>query len=154
MLLSFTWLSRFILHPAPLRPLPLDGQVSGPYALWMIRSPWQNMERGSRLSQIFLQFPSNGVTILLEESCNQKANIALTIPQQVTVSFLGSRAFSSLVICFSSQFTILSGLFLSCPSVVHSFSTESFQIILIWVCHLIPSVILANRVNIFDLLIT
>ena len=28
-----------------------------------------------------------------------------------------------------------------------------FQIILIWVCHLIPSVTLANRVNIFDLLI-
>ena len=120
------------------------------------KKSWQDMGKReqTQVRYLFLQFPSYGVTILLEESCNQKANIALINPQQVTVSFLVLGAFSSLVICFSAVSLLL---FLVSLYPAHFLSIVSplnlFQIILIWVCHLIPSVTLANRVNIFDLLI-
>ena len=111
-------------------------------------------EEGVDPGQIFISLVSFlWCPILLEESCNQKANIALINPQQVTVSFLVLGAFSSLVICFSAVSLLL---FLVSLYPAHFLSIVSplnlFQIIVIWACHLIPSVTLANRVNIFDLL--
>lgn len=128
MLLSFTWLSRFILHPAPLHPLPLDGQISGPYALWMMRSPGKIWERGSRLrsdiSLVSFQWCHHFAGRILQP----KSQHCPHHPSAGDSLIPGSRSFFLPCYLFQcSQFTILSGLFLSCPSVVHSFSTESFS---------------------------
>lgn len=113
---------------------------------------WQDMgkRQQTQVRYLFLQFPSYGVTILLEESCNQKGDIALTIPQQVSL-IPGSRSF--FLSLFVSEVSLL--LFLVCFYPAHLLSIVSpLNLFQVWVCHLIPSVTLANRVNIFDLLIT
>lgn len=126
-----------ILHLAlQIHFLPFSTLSSAPRwtSQWSLCSiddkSWQDMGKReqTQVRYLFLQFPSYGAIILLEESCNQQANIALINPQQVTVSFLVLGAFSSLVICFSAV-SLLLFLVSLYPAhfLVHSFSIESFS---------------------------
>ena len=143
------------IHFSPFSTLSSAPRWTSQWSLCSIdgEKSWQDMQKRqqTQVTYLFLQFPSYGVTILLEESCNQKGDIALTIPQAGESHSWFQELFPPLL--FVSEVSLL--LFLVSFYPAHLLSIVSpLSLFQVWVCHLIPSVTLANRVNIFDLFIT